>query len=325
MDATSQTGISMRVLGLSLAIVLVAAPLCVATPGDTWVLGIHHIQDAPAGLITNNGAGYSGPRSSGDPNYSGKAVGYNGTHGQFRVYWELSGNSVNDGDPLPNSVQLYSLQFYGATDVGHDQWQPVESQLNGAGGEVFPIDSGIPWNGASNTNHQYIAANGSSDGQWHNLGTGPHTPESASPSAGSNGLYMWLKPGSWLYAKWDFTGATDRTWSALRLTQISAPVVPIVDGDYSKNGFVDAADYVMWRKTYFDFGDNLPADGNQDRFIDDLDYVYWRGLFGNGASGAASDLSSGAVPEPTAFVLTVLAGIVTLACSRGRRVKGIAD
>src|SRR5690242_9810608 len=105
----------MRVLGGSLAIVFLAARLSLAVPGDTWILGIHHIQDAPAGLITSNGAGYSGPVSSGDPNYSGKAVGYNAKNGQFRVYWELSGTSVNNGDPLPNSVQLYSLDFYGAT------------------------------------------------------------------------------------------------------------------------------------------------------------------------------------------------------------------
>lgn len=315
----------MRVLGLSLAIVLVATQLSLAVPGDTWILGIHHIQDAPGGLITSVGAGYSGPRSSGDANYSGKALGYNGSHGQFRVYWELSGNSVNNNDPLSTSVQLYSLEFFGATDAGHDQWQPVESQLNGAGGESFPHESGIPWNGAFGTNHQYIAANGSSDGNWHQLGPGPQAPTSASQTAGPGGTYMWLKPGSWLYSKWDFSSPTDRTWSALRLTQVSAPVVPIVDGDYNKNGGVDAADYTMWRKTYFDFGDNLPADGNQDRFVDDLDYHYWRERFGNGASSAGSDLSSGAVPEPTGFVLAALAGIVTLASPRGRRAKSIDD
>jgi hypothetical protein len=313
----------MRVLGLGLGMVLLAAPFCIAAPGDTWILGIHHIQDAPVGLITSIGAGYSGPVSSGDANYSGKAVGYNGTHGQFRVYWELSGTSVNNADPLPNSVQLYSIEVYGATDSGHDQWQPIESQLNGAGGETFPKEPGIPWDGAFGTNHQWIGSDGISDGQWHSAGPGPHTPESASQSAQAGGLYMWLKAGSWLYAKWDFSGATDRTWSALRLTQISEPVVPIVDGDYNRNGYVDAADYTMWRKTYFDFGDDLPADGNQDRFVDDLDYDYWRGLFGNHAA-SASDLSSSAVPEPSAFVLTLLAAIAWTG-SRRRRAETIVD
>jgi hypothetical protein len=32
---------------------------------------------------------------------------------------------------------------------------------------------------------------------------------------------MWLTSGSWLYAKWDFPFPVDRSWSALRLTQVT--------------------------------------------------------------------------------------------------------
>jgi hypothetical protein len=52
-------------------------------------------------------------------------------------------------------------------------------------------------------------------------------------------------------------------------------------GDYNLNGVVDAADYVVWRKTLG--GSVTPytsADGNGDCKIDDSDRVMWRAHFG---------------------------------------------
>jgi hypothetical protein len=54
-----------------------------------------------------------------------------------------------------------------------------------------------------------------------------------------------------------------------------------VDGDFTSDGYVDAADYVMWRKT-----GGPPAD-----------YNTWRTNFGQ-ASGAGSAAQSAIVPEP---------------------------
>ncbi len=57
--------------------------------------------------------------------------------------------------------------------------------------------------------------------------------------------------------------------------------IPTLLGDYNKNNFVDAGDYVVWRKTK---GANTPqytgADGNGNSTIDDADYGVWRGNFG---------------------------------------------
>ena len=87
-------------------------------------------------------------------------------------------------------------------------------------------------------------------------------------------------------------------------------------GDYNHNGFVDAADYVVWRKTLD--GSASPAgsgaDGNQNFLIDTGDYTYWRARFGNPSSGFAS---RNAVPEPAAIALLLLAG--PLAFFRKRR------
>jgi hypothetical protein len=54
-------------------------------------------------------------------------------------------------------------------------------------------------------------------------------------------------------------------------------------GDYNQNNVVDAADYVLWRKTLGTTG--VPAfsgaDGDGDTIIDQDDYNVWRQNFGN--------------------------------------------
>ena len=208
----------MRIVGIAVAILALAVVPALGAPGDQWILGIHHLDNA--GVFTiEPGVGYNGPVSSGDPTYFGNAALRNGgpSEGVTRVYWELSGLSVNNGASLPATTELYTIEFWGVPDSGHNSWQPVESQFNGAGGETFPIEPGIPWAGQSGTNHQYIAADGTDVADWFQLGPGPQ----ADTNAPADGTMMWLKSGSWLYAKWDFGFAIDRSWSALRVTQIT--------------------------------------------------------------------------------------------------------
>jgi glucose/arabinose dehydrogenase len=71
-------------------------------------------------------------------------------------------------------------------------------------------------------------------------------------------------------------------------------------GDYNGNGTVDAADYVVWRKT---LGSTtvLNADGDDNGRVDQYDYAVWRFTFGNSA-GAGSAAPSNA-PEPCGSVL----------------------
>lgn len=312
----------MRVFGLSLALFALATAQSIAAPGDQWILGIHHIDnqgDKP--FTTYAGTGYSGTQSSGAAQYIGNSYGFSGTGvGINRVWWELSGNSTNNGTPVPSSTELYSISFFGANDGGHNSWQPVEGQINGIVGDHAFNEPNIPWYQESGTNHQYMAASGADDRNWHALGPGPHTPSGpAFNASGNNGTYMWLKPGSWLYAKWDFTFAIDRSWSALRLTQITPLAGPPVSGDYNKNGVVDAADYVLWRKTYGQQGANLATDGFPDGFIDEYDYDWWAERFGNSnGSGSGSGLLS-AVPEPTTFALAGFVACVCVVASRRRR------
>ncbi len=70
-------------------------------------------------------------------------------------------------------------------------------------------------------------------------------------------------------------------------------VFALPNGDYNKNGLVDAADYVVWRKS---IGGRLAYDA-------------WRLQFGNAASG----LGSGSiVPEPAAPAIAILAYLISM-------------
>ena len=74
-----------------------------------------------------------------------------------------------------------------------------------------------------------------------------------------------------------------------------------VPGDFNSNGVVDAADYVVWRKT-----DGTPAG-----------YNAWRTHFGQTAGSGSSTVANAAVPEPSTLVMLVLAAAGV--CSRRRR------
>jgi hypothetical protein len=96
-------------------------------------------------------------------------------------------------------------------------------------------------------------------------------------------------------------------------------------GDYSQNGKVDAADYIVWRKT---LGQLVPlgtgADGNNNGIVDPGDHTFWRSRFGLPGAGAGmgdgsgSNLSGSAVPEPTTIVALIIGATYVLTCRRVR-------
>jgi hypothetical protein len=89
-----------------------------------------------------------------------------------------------------------------------------------------------------------------------------------------------------------------------RFSQIGPPVLP---GDYNHDGAVDAADYVVWRKT----------DGSQ------IGYNIWRANVGatlGGGAASATAAKIAAVPEPIAATLAVVVALM-LAVMRYRAVR----
>ncbi len=83
-------------------------------------------------------------------------------------------------------------------------------------------------------------------------------------------------------------------------------------GDYNNNGFVDAADYVVWRKTLgqgvLNPGDG--ADGDESLTIDDGDYDFWRARFGLATKGGE-------------IIMTGSSTLTTNGAVIGRRTKGL--
>src|SRR6185369_6804948 len=82
---------------------------------------------------------------------------------------------------------------------------------------------------------------------------------------------------------------------------------PTLPGDYNGNGAVDAADYVMWRKT---LGSSVPnytgADGSGNGVIDQGDQAVWRAHFGETISAVGARrlvaAANTATPELSASV-----------------------
>jgi hypothetical protein len=88
----------------------------------------------------------------------------------------------------------------------------------------------------------------------------------------------------------------------------------VVAADFNRDGMVDAADYVFWRKRYGTTASSFygPGDANGDGLINDADYAIMRANFGNirgNVSNAGSGgLASSAVPEPSTLWIVLLSG-----------------
>ena len=78
-----------------------------------------------------------------------------------------------------------------------------------------------------------------------------------------------------------------------------------LSGDYNRDGRVNAADYVVWRKLYGSEGIGLAADGSGNGSVNEADYEIWRQNFA-ATVGAASG-SAAAIPEPCATSLVAVA------------------
>jgi hypothetical protein len=104
-----------------------------------------------------------------------------------------------------------------------------------------------------------------------------------------------LADGAW--DSWTFSPTFNFT--SFAKNPVAAPS-PFAAGDFNRDGYVDAADYGMWRVAFGSTSEPAP-DANRNRIVDAADYVIWR----KAASGAAatSDLSSTGVPEPSTIWL----------------------
>ncbi len=80
-------------------------------------------------------------------------------------------------------------------------------------------------------------------------------------------------------------------------------------GDYSGNGVVDAADYVLWRHA-MQTSTSLPNDATPDS-VSTADYVLWRTNFGK-SGGTGSGIEGASVPEPMSGGVLLLVSLLFL-------------
>ena len=106
-------------------------------------------------------------------------------------------------------------------------------------------------------------------------------------------------------------------WNSSQLYTVGLLRVAVA-GDYNLNGVVDAADYVVWRKTLGQIGGPLAADGNGNGQIDTGDLAVWRAHFGQTAGSGAGTNVNASVPEPATLMLLTF-GVASW-CLRRRRV-----
>jgi hypothetical protein len=88
-------------------------------------------------------------------------------------------------------------------------------------------------------------------------------------------------------------------------------------GDYNQDGFVNAADYVVWRNRLGQMGIDQPADGNLDGVVNLADFQLWKANYGESVAASATSFNLESVPEPAPISLIAAA----LLC--GRLVRGI--
>jgi hypothetical protein len=81
---------------------------------------------------------------------------------------------------------------------------------------------------------------------------------------------------------------------------------PDVEGDYNNDGIIDAADYVLWRKSPNSHGGTPTG------------YNNWRTNFGTVVSGSGGGGGDAAVPEPGTVTLLALAIVGSMRGMRRR-------
>ncbi|MEQ8849237.1 hypothetical protein [Botrimarina sp.] len=91
-------------------------------------------------------------------------------------------------------------------------------------------------------------------------------------------------------------------------------------GDFNHDGYVDAADYTVWRDTLGSTAD-LAADGDGSGRIDQNDYVVWQQNFG-ATSARPRSVAIPSVPEPASTTAPGLAAIFLVAVRDNRGWRG---
>jgi hypothetical protein len=123
-----------------------------------------------------------------------------------------------------------------------------------------------------------------------------------------------------IYLDLKFTEWTSGHGGAYTYLRSEPPSAPSPTGDYNGNHLVDAADYVLWRKTLNTMvsPNGSGADGNADGTINAADYTFWRARFGNAAAAGSGSLLGTNVPEPATLTFEFISLLALIWRPRNR-------
>jgi hypothetical protein len=182
---------------------------------------------------------------------------------------------------------------------------PIPASYLAAGSLTFEDDSGsvywrLSWGGAGYTGPTtgLTTAQGGNDadGQFGPVFAGP-LPSTTLQALQFTGAFSALSTNNAAqYAV--TTGAATFINNANTSFVVTAPPPTGLPGDFNDDGVVDAADYVVWRKTdgtNFDLGGNGDETGGSMNVVDMADYNLWVNNFGETSAGSGG---GAAVPEP---------------------------
>jgi hypothetical protein len=225
-------------------------------------------------------------------------------------YWDPATEMV---DQAPPSTEFHFLSQYG------------ESRT------ILPGDTAAP--------APLLIANPTNDEQgFHNHLLGYALDNDPAAAAGAYGFFARLT--SDLYEPSDpflvvlnnSVDYSDMIAAALAINAAAVDADPLL-GDYNDNGFVDAADYTVWRDAVATSTEliNDPTPGT----VDESDFEYWRAHFGeaggvgsgsarHGGSASGASPSQNTVPEPNAALLAAFAALMLISRRRCRGSLGKA-
>lgn len=97
--------------------------------------------------------------------------------------------------------------------------------------------------------------------------------------------------------------------------------IPLVVGDFNFSGSVTTADYTVWRNN-FGSTTNAAADANGNGFVDAPDYVMYRKKLSQSSGSGSGSLAEFNVPEPASSLLILSAMLVFNVFPRRRTARG---
>jgi hypothetical protein len=214
------------------------------------------------------------------------------------VTWHTNHTTI----PTAGATDLYSTALH---EIGHllglaTQWDEWAGQsYNNAEGSWFAgSDTYSTYNGDNGTNLTALRRVSASDPHFKDSTYDSYIFQNASPNlVGTVGTDvrqdLLMEPTANFTSTIRRLELTNVDVAALRdVGWMTVPQIDSQPGDYNKNGIVDAADYVVFRKGL--------ASGT---------YSTWRANFGEGTPGAspANSIHPAAAPEPAAWMLLLLA------------------